>query len=133
MEVAHGQGALDLAYEGAARIRGDAVRVDLRRIGSLKEGDRVVGARIRATVVKNKVAPPFRKAEFDLMFGEGISLAGDAIDLGVDRGIVEKSGSWYSYGETRLGQGREKSREFLKSNPDILQAIVDGILEASTT
>jgi recombination protein RecA len=110
-----------------------SVRIDLRRIGSIKEGDKVVGARIRATVVKNKVAPPFRKAEFDLMFGEGISRAGDAIDLGVDRGVVEKAGSWYSYGETRLGQGRERAREFLKQNGDVLEEIVNRVMEASAT
>ncbi|MEN8149561.1 MAG: recombinase RecA [Planctomycetota bacterium] len=108
-----------------------SVRVDLRRIGSIKEADQVTGARIRATVVKNKVAPPFRKAEFDIMFGEGISRTGDVLDLGVAHGIVQKSGSWYSYGDTRLGQGRERSREFLKENSDIFEEIVYGVRAAN--
>jgi recombination protein RecA len=100
-----------------------SVRVDLRRIGSIKDGEEVVGARIRATIVKNKVAPPFRKAEFDILFGEGISRSGDVLDLAADRGIVEKSGAWYSYKETRLGQGREKARDFLKQNRGMLDEI----------
>ena len=98
---------------------------------SSRSGKSVTGARIRATVVKNKVAPPFRKAEFDIMFGEGISRAGDVLDLAVDRGIVEKSGAWYSHGENRLGQGRERVRNFLKENPDILEEIATGVLRAS--
>jgi recombination protein RecA len=108
-----------------------SVRVDLRRIGSIKEADQVTGARIRATVVKNKVAPPFRKAEFDIMFGEGISRTGDVLDLGVEHGIVQKSGSWYSFGETRLGQGRERTREFLKQNDDVFAEIVYGVRAAN--
>ena len=108
-----------------------SVRLDLRRIGSIKDGDRVTGARIRATVVKNKVAPPFRKAEFDIMFGEGISRSGDVLDLGVEAGVVDKSGSWYSFGDTRLGQGREKARDFLKENADLLGQIRLGVLRAN--
>ncbi|MCU0726934.1 MAG: recombinase RecA [Planctomycetes bacterium] len=104
-----------------------SVRVDLRRIGSIKDGEEVVGARIRATIVKNKVAPPFRKAEFDILFGEGISRSGDVLDLAADRGIVEKSGAWYSYKETRLGQGREKARDFLKQNRDLLDEIAAAV------
>jgi recombination protein RecA len=108
-----------------------SVRVDLRRIGSIKEADQVTGARIRATVVKNKVAPPFRKAEFDIMFGEGISRTGDVLDLAVVHEVVQKSGSWYSYGDTRLGQGRERTREFLKENNDIFEEIVYGVKAAN--
>ena len=108
-----------------------SVRVDLRRIGSIKDGDAVTGARIRATVVKNKVAPPFRKAEFDIMFGEGISRTGDVLDLAVDRSIVDKAGSWYSFHDTRLGQGRERAREFLKENDDIMKEIVAAVRTAS--
>ena len=108
-----------------------SVRVDLRRIGSIKDGDVVTGARIRATVVKNKVAPPFRKAEFDIMFNEGISKTGDVLDLGVDLGILDKSGSWYSFRDTRLGQGRERSREFLKENADVMAEIVAAVRTAS--
>jgi len=108
-----------------------SVRIDLRRIGSIKDGDQMTGARIRATVVKNKIAPPFRKAEFDIMFGEGISRTGDVLDLGVEQGIVQKSGSWYSFGDTRLGQGRERTREFLKENADIFDQIVYGVRAAN--
>jgi recombination protein RecA len=104
-----------------------SVRVDLRRIGSIKEGDKVTGARIRATVVKNKVAPPFKKAEFDIMFGEGISRSGDVLDLAVANGVVDKTGSWYSYGDTRLGQGRERTRTFLKENDDVLREIAEAV------
>jgi recombination protein RecA len=100
-----------------------SVRVDLRRIGSIKDGDEVVGNRVRATVVKNKIAPPFRKTEFDIMFSEGISRPGDLIDLGVSSGAVQKSGTWLSFGETRIGQGREKAKTFLRENPDIMAEI----------
>jgi recombination protein RecA len=96
-----------------------SMRVDIRRIQAIKEGDKVVGSRTRAKVVKNKVAAPFREAEFDIIYGEGISREGDLIDLGVDQGILEKSGTWISYGSDRLGQGRENARVFLKENRDI--------------
>jgi recombination protein RecA len=94
-------------------------RVDIRRIQAIKEGDKVVGSRTRAKIVKNKVAAPFREAEFDIIYGEGISREGDLIDLGVDKGILEKSGTWISFGSERMGQGRENARTFLKENRDI--------------
>src|SRR6202050_1193383 len=96
-----------------------SIRLDIRRIQSIKEGDRVIGSRTRAKVVKNKVAAPFREAEFDILYGEGISREGDLIDLGVDQGILEKSGTWISFGGERLGQGRENARQLLKENADI--------------
>ncbi|MDY0201777.1 MAG: recombinase RecA [Bacteroidales bacterium] len=96
-----------------------SVRVDIRRIAQLKEGDESTGNRVRVKIVKNKLAPPFRKAEFDLVFGEGISLNGEIVDLGVDFNIVKKSGSWYSYGETKLGQGREAVKSLLADNPEL--------------
>jgi recombination protein RecA len=96
-----------------------SMRVDIRRIQAIKEGDKVVGSRTRAKIVKNKVAAPFREAEFDIIYGEGISREGDLIDLGVDKGVLEKSGTWISYGADRLGQGRENARVFLKENKDI--------------
>ena len=100
-----------------------SVRIDIRRIGAIKDGDQVVGNRTRVKVVKNKVAPPFRMAEFDLMYGEGVSRQGDLLDLAVDRRIVEKSGTWFSYSGERLGQGREKVKLFLKQNPEIFDTI----------
>jgi recombination protein RecA len=100
-----------------------SVRVDIRRIGAIKDGETVVGGRTRAKIVKNKVAPPFREAEVDMMYGEGISREGDLLDQGVERKIVEKSGTWFSYGGERLGQGRENSKTFLKQNPEIAAAI----------
>jgi recombination protein RecA len=100
-----------------------SVRTDIRRIAAIKEGDAVIGNRTKVKVVKNKVAPPFREAEFDILYGEGISREGDLIDLGVANNIVEKSGSWYSYKGERIGQGRENARQFLKDNPDTRQAI----------
>ena len=96
-----------------------SMRVDIRRIQAIKEGDKVVGSRTRAKVVKNKVAAPFREAEFDIVYGEGISREGDLIDLGVDKGVLEKSGTWISFGGERMGQGRENARVFLKENKDI--------------
>jgi len=96
-----------------------SIRLDIRRIQSIKDGDRVVGSRTRAKVVKNKVAAPFREAEFDILYGEGISREGDLLDLGVSRGLLEKSGTWISYGGERLGQGRENARLFLRENTDI--------------
>ena len=100
-----------------------SVRLDIRRIGAIKDGDQVVGGRTRVKVVKNKVAPPFRQAEFDVMYGEGISREGDLIDLGVEHKIVDKSGTWLSYDGDRLGQGRENAKTFLKENPEIYRAI----------
>ena len=100
-----------------------SVRIDIRRIGAIKDGDTVTGGRTRVKVVKNKVAPPFREAEFDVMYGEGISREGDLIDLGVERKIVDKSGTWFSYQGERLGQGRENAKQFLKDNPATYQAI----------
>ena len=96
-----------------------SVRIDIRRIGAIKDGETMVGGRTRVKVVKNKVAPPFREAEFDMMYGEGISREGDLIDQGVERKIIEKSGTWFSYGGERLGQGRENAKAFLKQNPDM--------------
>jgi recombination protein RecA len=96
-----------------------SIRLDIRRIQAIKEGDRVVGSRTRGKVVKNKVAAPFREAEFDILYGEGISREGDLIDLGVDKGVLEKSGTWLSFGGERIGQGRENARVFLKENKDI--------------
>src|SRR6201997_4696598 len=96
-----------------------SIRLDIRRVQSIKEGDRVVGSRTRGKVVKNKVAAPFREAEFDIVYGEGISREGDLIDLGVDKGLIEKNGTWLSFGGERMGQGRENARVFLKENKDI--------------
>jgi recombination protein RecA len=100
-----------------------SVRVDIRRIGAIKDGETMVGGRTRAKVVKNKVAPPFREAEFDMMYGEGISREGDLIDQGVERNIIEKSGTWFSYGGERLGQGRENAKTFLKQNKEMAAQI----------
>ena len=104
-----------------------SVRIDIRRIASIKDGDHVVGGRTRVKVVKNKLAPPFREAEFDIMYGEGVSREGDLLDLAVDRRIIEKSGAWFAYGGERLGQGRENAKQFLKENPDIRQIIEDRV------
>jgi len=100
-----------------------SIRIDIRRIASIKDGDQVIGGRTRVKVVKNKMAPPFREAEFDIMYGEGISKEGDLLDLAVEKRIVEKSGAWFAYGGERLGQGRENAKQFLKDNPSIRQAI----------
>ena len=108
-----------------------SVRVDIRRIGSLKDGDRIVGNRVRAKLVKNKVAPPFREAEFDVVFGRGISKLGELVDLGTKFNVVKKSGSWYSYEGERIGQGRENSKKFLHENPEIREKIRDEIIKAS--
>ena len=104
-----------------------SVRMDIRRIASIKDGDVVVGGRTRVKVVKNKVAPPFREAEFDVMYGEGISRTGDLLDLGVEKRIIEKSGAWFAYGGERLGQGRENAKQFLKENPAIYKAIEEKV------
>jgi len=100
-----------------------SVRIDIRRIASIKDGDQVIGGRTRVKVVKNKVAPPFREAEFDILYGEGISREGDLLDLAVDRKIVEKSGTWFAYAGDRLGQGRENAKQYLRDNPDAARAI----------
>jgi recombination protein RecA len=104
-----------------------SVRIDIRRIASIKDGDQVVGGRTRVKVVKNKLAPPFREAEFDIMYGEGISKEGDLLDLAVDKRIVEKSGTWFAYSGERLGQGRENAKQFLKDNRDTFKAIEEKV------
>ncbi len=104
-----------------------SVRVDIRRIGAIKDGDKIVGNRTRAKVVKNKVAPPFRDAEFDIMYGEGISHVGELLDLAVGANIVEKSGSWFSYDSERLGQGRENAKQFLRENPEYITRIEEEV------
>jgi recombination protein RecA len=104
-----------------------SVRMDIRRIASIKDGDVVVGGRTRVKIVKNKVAPPFREAEFDVMYGEGISRTGDLLDLAVEKRIIEKSGAWFAYGGERLGQGRENAKQFLKENPDIYKTIEERV------
>ena len=104
-----------------------SVRIDIRRIASIKDGDQVIGGRTRVKVVKNKVAPPFREAEFDIMYGEGISREGDLIDLAVEKRIVEKSGAWFAYGGERLGQGRENAKQFLKDNPEVRRTIEERV------
>jgi recombination protein RecA len=102
-----------------------SVRIDIRRIASIKDGDTQIGGRTRVKVVKNKVAPPFREAEFDILYGEGISKEGDLLDLAVDRKIIDKSGTWFAYSGERLGQGRENAKQFLRENKDMAQAIED--------
>lgn len=107
-----------------------SVRLDIRRIGQIKDGDNATGNRTRVKVVKNKVAPPFRQVEFDIIFGEGISKVGEIIDMGVDMGILSKSGSWYSYGDNKIGQGRDSVKSFLKDNPEFSVEIEAKIREA---
>ena len=107
-----------------------SVRIDIRRIGALKDGDQTVGNRTKVKVVKNKMAPPFKVAEFDILYGEGISREGGLLDLGVDTGVVRKSGAWYTYGTDQLGQGKENSRNFLKDNPQLAAEIEEKILAA---
>ena len=106
-----------------------SMRLDIRRIENLKENQETIGGRVRVKVVKNKVAPPFRQAEFDIYFNEGISKVGEIVDLGVEKGIIEKSGAWYSYGGNRIGQGRENVKEYLKNNADIAKEIESKIIE----
>ena len=107
-----------------------SVRLDIRRVSQLKDGDEVIGNQTRVKVVKNKVAPPFRKAEFDIMFGEGISHSGEIIDLGADLGIIKKSGSWYSYNDTKLGQGRDAAKQCIMDNPELADELEAAIMEA---
>ena len=104
-----------------------SVRIDIRRIGAIKDGDQVVVGRTRAKVVKNKVAPPFREAEFDMMYGEGISKEGDLLDMAVEKKIVDKSGTWFAFEGDRLGQGRENVKQYLKDNPATFKSIEDKV------
>ncbi len=108
-----------------------SVRLDIRRIGQLKDGENVIGNQTRVKIVKNKVAPPFKKAEFDIMFGEGISKIGELIDMGVEFGIIKKSGSWFSYGETKLAQGRDATKDLLRDNPELAEEIEAKVREAA--
>ncbi len=107
-----------------------SVRIDIRRIGAIKEGDDVIGSRVKVKVVKNKVAAPFRQAEFDILYGEGISRTGELIDLGVEHKLVDKSGAWFSYGDVRLGQGRENAKQFLRDNPELADEMEGKLREA---
>jgi recombination protein RecA len=106
-----------------------SVRLDIRRIGAIKKGDEVIGNQTRVKVVKNKVSPPFKMAEFEILYGEGISREGEIIELGVQHGLIDKAGSWYSYGKDRIGQGKENVREFLRANPDIASEVEQNIRE----
>jgi recombination protein RecA len=107
-----------------------SVRLDIRRIGSIKKGEEVIGSETKVKVVKNKVAPPFKTAEFDILYGEGISREGEIVDMGVNARVLEKSGSWYAYNGEKIGQGKDNAREFLKENPDVAIEIENKIREA---
>ena len=107
-----------------------SVRIDIRRSSQIKDGDENTGNRVKVKVVKNKVAPPFRKAEFDVMYGQGISKVGEIIDLGVELNIINKSGSWFSYGETKLGQGRDSVKQLVLDNPELMDELENKIKEA---
>jgi len=107
-----------------------SMRVDIRRIASIKDGDRVVGNRTKVKIVKNKIAAPFREAEFDILYGEGISKEGDLLDVAAERNILEKSGAWFSLGGERIGQGRENARQFLRENPDVRKKLEIGVRKA---
>lgn len=107
-----------------------SVRLDIRRIGQIKDGENIIGNNTRVKVVKNKIAPPFRKAEFDIMYGEGISKTGEIVDLGVEYGVIKKAGSWFSYGETKLGQGRESVKTLIGDNPELAEELENKIVEA---
>jgi recombination protein RecA len=109
-----------------------SMRLDIRRIDNIKENQETVGGRVRVKVVKNKVAPPFKQAEFDIYFNEGISRVGEIVDIGVDCGVIEKSGAWYSFNGTRIGQGRENAKEFLKNNPEVCETVRQKITELKT-
>ena len=106
-----------------------SVRLDIRRSGSIKEGDDIIGNKTRVKVVKNKLAPPFKSIEFEIMFGEGISKIGEIIDLGVEYNIIEKSGSWFSYGDSKLGQGKEAVKKLLRDNPELVEELENAIKE----
>ena len=109
-----------------------SIRIDIRRATQLKDGEEVIGNRVKVKVIKNKVAPPFRKAEFDIMYGEGISKVGEIIDLGVDLNIIKKSGSWFSYGETKLGQGRDAVKNLIGDNPELMEELEAKIKDSLT-
>jgi recombination protein RecA len=109
------------------------VRIDIRRASVIKDGEEQLGTRTKVKVVKNKVAPPFKRAEFDIMFGEGISKIGEIVDLGVDYGIIRKAGSWFSYGEQKIGQGRDAVKELLKNNEELRNEIEEKLREAMKT
>ena len=106
-----------------------SVRLDIRRTGSIKKGDEVIGSETKVKVVKNKVAPPFKTAEFDILYGEGISRQGEVIDMGVDARVLDKSGAWYAYNGEKIGQGKDNAREFLRENPDIAREIENKVRE----
>ena len=107
-----------------------SIRVDIRRAGQIKDGDEVIGNRTKVKIVKNKVAPPFKKAEFDIMYGRGISKSGEILDLAVDHDIVKKSGSWFSYGDTKLGQGRDAVKNLIEDNPELMDELEEKVLAA---
>jgi recombination protein RecA len=107
-----------------------SVRLDIRRTSQLKEGEEIIGSRTRVKIVKNKLAPPFRKADFDILYGEGISQLGEIVDLGVDFEIIKKSGSWFSYGDTKLGQGRDAVKQILKDNPELYDELKAKVSDA---
>ena len=125
-----GYGSPETTTGGNALKFYSSVRLDIRRIATLKQGENSIGNRVKVKVVKNKVAPPFKIAEFDIMFGEGISKMGELIDYGVKLDIVDKSGSWFSYGDSKMGQGKENSKVFLRDNPEIAAEIEKRILDA---
>lgn len=106
-----------------------SVRIDIRRTTQIKEGEEVSGNRVKVKIVKNKVAPPFRKAEFDIIYGEGISRIGEIVDLGTELGIIKKSGSWFSYGDVKLGQGRDAVKQLMRDNPELAEELEKGIRE----
>lgn len=110
-----------------------SVRVDIRKTSQIKDGEDIIGNRVKVKIVKNKVAPPFKKAEFDIMYGEGISKIGEIIDLGVELNIIKKSGSWFSYGEVKLGQGRDAVKSILSDNPELMEELENKIKEALGT
>jgi recombination protein RecA len=109
-----------------------SVRMDIRRISQIKQADAVIGNRTRVKVVKNKIAPPFREAEFDIMYNEGISRAGDVLDMAVNRNIVDKAGAWFAYGDQKIGQGREAAKQYLQNNPEVMQEVADKVREAAS-
>jgi recombination protein RecA len=125
-----GYGSPETTTGGNALKFYSSVRLDVRRIATLKQSDKEVGNRVKVKVVKNKVAPPFRIAEFDIMFGKGISREGEILDWGVKLDIVDKSGAWFSYGATKLGQGKENAKEYLKQHPELMEEIENKIKEA---